>query len=118
MNCTVPDMSEAHALGGMQHNTDRGRGRGYQRGSPSSRPRRGRGQGRGGFQRGRGGYNGGREEFPKHDIMEDLRPSAVQTIEVPRIAEGEADVDISDVKSLASYNYTKTGPPTMIVPGT
>ena len=101
----------------MQHNTDRGRGRGLYRGSQFQGPARGRGQGRGGSQRGRGGYYGRGEEFPKRDIMEGLRSEPIQIIEIPRLANGEADVTISDVKFLASYNYVKAGPPTMIVPG-
>lgn len=99
----------------MSRNADRGRGY-YPRGQPL----RGRWQGRGGDQRGRGrgGYNGrGEETFPKRDIMGGLLSSPIETLEKPQIAAGEADVEISDVQYLTSYNYTKDGPPTIIVPG-
>jgi len=54
---------------------------------------------------------------PDRDIMEGLVPTALQTIGIPTTVKSAQNVTISSLQSVGSYNWTKNGSPTIIVPG-
>lgn len=74
--------------------------------------------GRGRPQRGRGGYRGRGRGYGQRDLMEDLLPNPLQTLEIPQVSDAEANVAITDVRYLGSYNYVVNDEwLDMIVPG-
>ena len=61
--------------------------------------------------------DGGVAKKKKRDIMDGLLPDVLQVIEKPKLSEGESNVAISRVESIASYSWTGRDVPTIIVPG-
>ncbi|KAJ7644789.1 hypothetical protein FB45DRAFT_898670 [Roridomyces roridus] len=54
---------------------------------------------------------------PDRDIMEGLRPTALQTIAVPTGPSSAKPIEISNLQTIGSYNWTGAKSPTIIVPG-
>ncbi|KAJ7258800.1 hypothetical protein B0H12DRAFT_436750 [Mycena haematopus] len=79
---------------------------------PSSASKRGRGSGR---------FSNSAPSAPlspDRDIMEGLRPTAVQTILIPTMIPSVGkDVAITGLESIGSYNWMNASSPTIIVPG-
>ncbi|KAJ7890304.1 hypothetical protein B0H13DRAFT_2531260 [Mycena leptocephala] len=54
---------------------------------------------------------------PDRDIMEGLRPKALQTLAIPTVTSSARAVAVTDLESIGSYNWTNAPSPTIVVPG-
>ncbi|KAK7050562.1 hypothetical protein R3P38DRAFT_2865875 [Favolaschia claudopus] len=79
---------------------------------------RGRGRGRGSSSANRFANSAPSTPLPAaRDIMEGLRPSALQTISIPAAPATVKDIKITNFESIGSYNWKNAASPTIIVPG-
>lgn len=65
-----------------------------------------------------GGWSDALRPSEDPTVMNDLDPSPVKQLHIPKALDGHSIVEISHLRPVASYNWTDRESPTIIVPGT